>query len=298
MPEAEPLLTPELTSRLARLDLRSLRVLPGGMQGERRSKQRGRSVEFADFRPYAVGDDLRLIDWNLYARLDRLVMRVFFEEQDLAAAIVLDVTASMGYGSPTKLRFCQQLAAALGHVALSRMNRTGFFALGDGVVRQLAWLRGKRPVAEAMKFLGSLEAEGAGDLGQAARRLAPLTPGAGVVVLMGDFYDTEALGRALRVLSAGRRDVYALQVLSPEELDPELAGLTGDLRLTDVETGAEAPVTVSAALLRRYRERLEAFLGRSREACERLGVRYALLRSDAAVDEVVLGDLRRLGVVG
>lgn len=298
MPEAEPLITPELSARLDRLDLRSARVLPGGMQGERRSKKRGRSVEFADFRPYAVGDDLRRIDWNLYARLDRLIMREFYEEQDLAVALAIDVSASMGYGGPSKLLFAQRIVAALGHVALSRLNRTGFFALGDGVDGQLAWLRGRRPMAEAMAFLGSLEAEGAGDIGRASRRLAPLIPRAGVVVLVGDFYDRDALDTALRVLSAGRCDVYVLQVLSPEELEPESAGYSGDLRLTDVETGAVAPVTMGAALYKRYRQRLASFLDQTRETCDRLGARHALLRSDASVADVVLGDLRRLGVVG
>src|SRR6188472_3822835 len=118
-----PLLSPELLAQLEQMELVSRKVFRGRMKGERRSKRKGQSVEFADFRPYVVGDDLRLLDWNLFARLDQLFLRIFLEEEDLHFYLLVDNSRSMEFGSPTKLHYAKQVAAALGFIGLVNMDR-------------------------------------------------------------------------------------------------------------------------------------------------------------------------------
>src|SRR6188508_840230 len=118
----EQLLSPQLLAQLERLELMSRKIFRGRMKGERRSKRKGQSVEFADFRNYVPGDDLRFIDWNLYARMDRLFLKLFLEEEDLHVYILIDASTSMEFGEPTKLQYAKQLAAALGYIGLTRAD--------------------------------------------------------------------------------------------------------------------------------------------------------------------------------
>ncbi len=303
-PTREPLLTSEFMHRLDRLDIASRKILRGRQQGERRSKKRGQSVEFADYRNYVVGDDLRRIDWNLFARLDKLFLRLFMEEEDLSVSIVVDVTGSMRFGEPSKLLYAQRLAAALGYIGLVRYNRVNLYAVTDTVVGQMRGLRGRRPVP---RMLGWVEAQGgsegpakpqaAGDLEAALKRFALVERSPGVVVLLSDFMEKGDLLGALRYVADERYDAYAIQVLSPQERDPTKAGIQGDLRLRDVEDGQTAEVSVTAALLRQYRATLEGYLDRVREACLRRNVSYTLAETDVPFETVVLSHLRRQGVL-
>src|ERR1700754_5027419 len=128
-----PLLNPELLAQLERLELVSRKIFRGRMKGERRSNRKGQSVEFADFRNYVPGDDLRFIDWNTYARLDRLFLKMFLEEEDLHFYLLIDASRSMSFGTPTKLFYAQQLAAALGFMGLTRSDRVRIETLGQSV---------------------------------------------------------------------------------------------------------------------------------------------------------------------
>jgi uncharacterized protein (DUF58 family) len=265
-----------LAGRLDRLDLLSRKLLAGKMPGERRSKRRGRSVEFDDFRNYVAGDDLRHIDWNIFARLDRLFVKLFREEEDLALHLIVDSSASMDVGVPNKLVYAHRLAMALAYVGLVNQNRVSVAAFGgpelseaDGGTRrrfhQLAPVRGRTSVQRVAAFLlenlAACERRSTGSgvdpdlvFADAMRSAAVSRAGRGIMVVMSDFLHPQGSAAGLQYLGAatmaGAFDTYALQVLSPSELDPvkdEARGLVGDLRLTDVETGRGAEVTVSAA---------------------------------------------------
>ena len=160
----EPLLSSEFMARLDQLDVLSRKLLAGKMKGERRSKRRGQSVEFADYRNYVVGDDLRFIDWNIYARLDRLFLKLFLEEEDLAVHILIDVTKSCDYGDPNKAMYLKKVAAALGYIGLVNYNRVSISAFADGVVAETGGMRGRTRVAQMIDFVGKLEPAGAGNL--------------------------------------------------------------------------------------------------------------------------------------
>lgn len=338
---ADDLLDPRLVARLARLDIRSDRVFFGKLQGERRSKKRGRSVEFDDHRSYVPGDDPRFIDWSVYARFDRLFIKLFLEEEDLALHVALDASASMRAGSPEKLLFAAKLAAALGAIGLSKQNRVGvsvFGAPGRGLAR-LPDMRGRRNIRRLAEFIrqeawGSSDTtdhagddalsppgEGPGsgafdgdarrapraasrttDFNDALAAIARTRTGTGVLVILSDFLIPGGYERGLRLLAgAGGYDVYALQILAPGEIEPErevAGGLAGDLRLTDAETGAGAEVTISAALIRQYKERLERYCAGLHEFCAARDMNHLLVRSDADLEELLLGTLRRKGMLG
>ena len=297
-----PLLTPEFMSSLDRLDVRSRKMLRGTVQGERRSKKRGASVEFADYRNYVVGDDLRRIDWNLYARLDKLFLRLFMEEEDLSVSLVLDVSGSMDYGEPNKLLYAKRMVAALGYVALTHYNRLNLYSFSDTVLEQRTGMRGRRPVPEMLSFLEKQTpgAAGAarGDLAAACKRLSAVQQKPGIVVLVSDFFEKGDVSAALKYLSGERYDAYAVQLLSPEEVDPTKGGVVGDLRLTDLEDGDTAEVSMSTALLGKYKANLEAYCQSVRAACTKRGLTYLAATTDVPVERVVLTYLRERGLLG
>ncbi len=264
------------------------------MKGERRSKRKGQSVEFADFRNYVAGDDLRFIDWNTYARLDRLFLKMFLEEEDLHFYALVDASRSMDFGQPTKLQYAKQLAAALGFIGLVRADRVRIEALGAATARPGPTLRGRSSVWRMLDYLEQITPGDGAPLAHAVRDFCLRNKGQGVVVLISDLMDKAGYEDALRYLVARQMDTYVIQVLSQEELDPDLAG---DLKLVDSEDGDVAEITVSAPLLKRYKETLNAFIGSVREFCGRRGMTYILAHNQLPPEQLVVNYLRRRGLV-
>ena len=309
----EDLIAPGTLQRLDRLDLVSRKVFPGRLPGERRSKKRGRSVEFEDYRAYVPGDDLRHIDWNVFARLDRLFIKIYLEEEDLGLHLILDASPSMRAGEPDKFVFCQRLAMALGYLGLVANNRVSMSVFGDGGLRRLGECRGRRSVQRLGQFiLGLPYADGADGQAprsapraetftEAMRLVAASRAGKGVVVVLSDFLFHEGYDAGLRYLAGGRNwDVSCLQTLAPDEIEPEKAGggtITGDLRLTDVETGADAEVTVTAALLAQYKHRLEHYCSNLAAFCAARDMTHLLVRTDTQIETLLLDDLRQRGML-
>ena len=294
MADAKTLLDPDLLARLQRLELVSKKIFVGKTKGERLSRRKGQSVEFADYRNYSVGDDLRFLDWNLYARLERLFLRLFLEEEDLHVYLLIDNSMSMAFGEPTKLHFSKQVAAALGFIGLNNMDRVVVEAFNDRITQSTTPLRGRRSLWRLTSFLEALEPAGPSDFSRALKAFSLKARGKGVVVVLSDFMDKGGYEEGLRYLIARNMDVYVIQVLSQEEIDPPM---TGDLKLTDAEDGDEAEVTVSAPLLKRYKETLNAFRGKLHDFCIRRGVNYLFTSNQVPFDKLVLGYLRQRGLV-
>ena len=294
----EPLLTGELMHKLDRLDVLSRKILAGKMHGERRSKKKGQSVEFADYRPYVAGDDLRRIDWNLYARLDRLFLRLFMEEEDLSVYVLVDTTRSMDYGDPHKLLYAKRVAAALAYIALAHHNRVYVAAFADTLTDQLPALRGRRPIPRVLDFLQRQAPLPGGNLAAALKRFALSHTQKGVVVIVSDFLDKGDPADALRYLAGNRYDAYALQVLAPQELDPVAGQLVGDLKLEDCEDGDMTEVSATPALIKRYQANLQAYCTNLRRHCLRRGITYMTTDTSVPFDTVVLQYLRHRGLVG
>ncbi|WP_425614755.1 DUF58 domain-containing protein [Anatilimnocola sp. NA78] len=289
-----PLLQPQLLAQLERLELISRKIFRGRMKGERRSKRKGQSVEFADFRNYVPGDDLRFIDWNLYARMDRLFLKLFLEEEDLHVYVLVDSSRSMDFGQPTKLEYAKQLAAALGYIGLTRADRVKIESLSTSHRTPGPVLRGRASVWRMVDHLNSIQPGENISLAQGIRNFCIRNQGKGILILISDLMDKTGYEQALKLLVAQQMDVYVLHVLSPEELNPEIKG---DLRLVDAEDSDIAEVTVSRPLLDRYKRTLAAFVDGARDYCTRRGMNYVMTSTETPVEKLVGTYLRKRGLV-
>jgi uncharacterized protein (DUF58 family) len=288
------LLSPQLLAQLERLELVSRKIFRGRMKGERKSKRKGQSVEFADFRQYVAGDDLRFIDWNLFARLERLYLKLFLEEEDLHFYALIDTSTSMEFGEPTKFQFAKQLAAALGFIGLCRADRVKIATLGTSSGKPGPVLRGRSSLWRMQEYLEGLEAGENVSLAEGVRNFCLRNSGKGILVLISDLMDKAGYEKALRTLVAQQMDVYLLHVLCPEELRPEIKG---DLKLIDCEDDDVAEVTVSRPLMERYKRTLAAFVDGAREFCVRRGMSYLMVSTETPVDRLVASYLRKRGLV-
>lgn len=297
------LLSPDFMRQLDRLDILSRKMLRGTMQGERRSKKRGQSVEFADYRNYVDGDDLRFVDWNLYMRLDKLFIRLFMEEEDLSVSIVLDTSGSMDYGDPPKLDYAKKLCAALGYISLTHQNRTSIHSVADGMIDQQVGMRGRQPIPRLLEFLNRqqgvpCDAKRPGDLTSAFKTLAVANQRPGVVIVVSDFWDKGDLSEAFNYLSGDKRDSYLIHLLSPQEVDPVKGKVIGDLRLTDLEDGDVAEVSISPALIKKYKATLQAYCNHIKDQAHRKGLAYMISETDVPFETLVLKYLRQRGLIG
>lgn len=292
-PKAE-ILTPELLAQLERLELVTRKIFRGRMKGERRSKRKGQSVEFADFRNYVPGDDLRLLDWNLYARLDKLIIKLFLEEEDLHFYTLIDASMSMDFGTPTKLEYAKQLAAALSFIGLVRGDRVRIETIGQPASYRGPVLRGRSNVWRMIKQLDEMAPGENTSLAAGVKNFCIRNPGKGIVLLISDLMDKEGYETALRYFVSNEMDCYVIHLLSQEELQPDVKG---DLKLVDCEDADEAEVTISAPLLARYQQTLAAFTRGAQDFCTRRGIHYMLANNQLPVADLVGQHLRRRGLV-
>ena len=294
----DQLIDSELMAKLDQLDVVSRKIFTGKLQGERRSKKRGQSVEFADYRNYVPGDDLRYIDWNVYGRLDQLFLKLFLEEEDLSLYLVIDTSESMNYGDPDKLIFCQKLAMALGYIGLVNYNRVTLVSFNEGRIDRLSNLRGRRKTRQMGNWILSQTPSGTSDFESAMKTIALSREGKGVMVILSDFLYKSGYEKGLRYLMGGGFDTYALQIFSPQEIDPVASGaLSGDLKLRDVEDGDISEVTISGALVKKYKENMNAYCTKLRDYCIRRSMVHMILRTDMSMETLILEYLRKRGLL-
>jgi uncharacterized protein (DUF58 family) len=302
---ASPLLTPELLRRLEQFQLLASRRAKSSAKGERRSRARGQSVEFADYRTYVHGDDFRYLDWALYGRLERLFLKLYEEERELPVRIFLDSSESMAFGTPRKFDFARQLAAAIGYVALCGFDRVsvvpfpsdGPDAKVQGTARSvemgarnaLRSVRGKKSGIQYFQNLSALSAGGVADLNQALRRGALEARQSGLAVVLSDFLDPAGYETGLSALTARGFQVDVVQILAPEELAPTSFG---DLRLVDSETGAMQEVTFGRFRLKAYQQSVQNFIQRLREYCQSRGINFFSVSSNSSLETLLLKQLR------
>lgn len=290
----EPLLSAEFMARLDRLEILSRKIFAGRMKGERRSKRKGESVEFADYRNYVVGDDLRFLDWNIYARLEKLLLKLFLEEEDLNVTVLLDASRSMDWGDPHKGLYVKRVAAALAYIGLVNYDRVSLYGYSDALRHEMRGARGRRLASQVISFLERIPWEGGSHFADAARRFALRHRGKGVVIILSDFLDKGGYADGLRYLLARELDLYVIQVLSPQEIDPALAG---DLKLVDMEDGDTAEVTISRPLLDKYKATLQAYCTELKNHCTRRGITYLFTSTRVPFDTLVLSCLRQRGLI-
>lgn len=302
----EPLLSPATLAALDRLSLVSRRMRAGTYKGERRSPRRGGSIEFADYREYAPGDDFRQIDWRAYARLERLFLRLYVEEEDATVHLLLDASRSMEWGSPPKWAYAQRIAAALGYLALVGMDRLIGGALGgrpeggirapvdgEGALSLFPPHRGKKQALAWFNWLAGVQPQGEAAPEAGLARYGARVRRPGPLILISDLMD-DGWREGLRRLAESRYEVTVLHLLAPQERHPDLEG---DLKLVDSETDAAVEITADLDLLARYRARVEGWQQEWREFCAARAIAYVAIESSLPLEELVFSFLPRQGVL-
>jgi uncharacterized protein (DUF58 family) len=284
----------EFLRRLEGLHLVAQKLLAGQRQAERRSKKIGQGLEYADHRDYSVGDDFRSIDWNVYGRSDKLLVRLYEEEEDLSIYLLTDVSDSMMLGGSAKAEYAMKVSAALGYIGLASLDRVAVLPFADGLTATPQPVRGKGQIHKILRQLSGSRTGGRTLLEQSARALVHRFKRRGVAVVVSDFYDEHGFEDALNLLRYHRFELFVIQITDEAELDPELSG---DIQILDCETGAAHDVTVTPELLARYRRAHVEFCGRIRDFCRARHVPYFLAPVQVPFDELVLRIFREGGLV-
>jgi uncharacterized protein (DUF58 family) len=288
----EDLFDDEFQRKLDYLAMVSRRVFSGAMRAERRTKKTGSGVEFADHRDYTAGDDFRYLDWSAYQRFDRLLIRLYEEEEDLSIYFILDTSSSMAFGDGEKLRQGKRLTAALAYVGLANLDRIAIVTATDEISGRMQSTRGKARIFRIFRFLRGVKAEGHTDLGEAMKTFVAQHKRKGLAVLITDLYDPAGFEKGINVLRYNKFEPFVLHVVDPAEARPDLKG---DVRVYDCETGEEREVTVTAKVLERYGQAYEEYLEEAKRFCTSRQVSY--FRADVTVpfDELILRVFRRGG---
>ncbi|MDQ7025343.1 MAG: DUF58 domain-containing protein [Anaerolineae bacterium] len=304
--ESFDLLLPEqIRRRVDPLMLVAKNIRSGSMKGERRSVKRGTSVEFADYRNYVPGDDLRKLDWNVYARLEKPYIKLLEDEEDLAVHLLLDASASMNWpnseeteagGNPehNKLLFAQRIFATLAYISLSTGDRLMMTAMNDRGTNYFGPSRGRAQTVGMLRYAHRIEAQGVTDLNHTLRQYAIREKRAGLVFIISDMFSPTGYVDGLNILLGKGHEVCIIHLLSPDEIAPPVAG---DLRLLDIETGEAQEITVDANMRSMYQQRLTGWLDAIRNDCARKGVHYVMVQTDTPFEKVILFELRKLGIV-
>lgn len=311
------LLTPELLRRLEQFQLLAARRAKSSAKGERRSRARGQSVEFADHRSYVPGDDFRYLDWNLFGRLDKLFLKLYEEERELPVRIFLDASESMTFGEPRKFDFARQVAAAIGYVALCGFDRVSVIpfpnAQGRTATAQsdanvaanynqqsavegaLRSVRGKKSSMQFFQNLNALTAAGGADFNETLRRGALEARHTGLAIVLSDFLDPAGYESGLTALVGRGFQVNVVQILAPEELAPTTFG---DLRLVDSESGGLQEVTFGRYRMKAYQQTVQNFIQRLREFTTKRGINFFMAPSNMDLQDLLLKQLRKSEVWG
>ena len=278
--------------KLESLSLVSRRIYRGETRGAHASPRRGSSLDFADYRNYEAGDDFRSIDWSIFARLDKLFVRMFAEEEDLSVHVLLDASLSMEYGSPRKIDYARKIAAALGYVGIGSLDRVGVTTFAAGLGGALAPRRGRAQLFHLLEYMSGIRPEGRTDIGRSLEEYALRSRSPGLAVVITDLLDAPRSDyrRGLRALLYRRFDVVLVQVLDREEIAPRAAGA---LKLTDMETGQSLSASVDASLLAAYRRRLSAFFAEVESFCLKNRIEYLRTSTVVPFEDVVLKYLRQ-----
>ena len=290
----EDLFDEAFQKRLEYLALVSRRVFAGRTRAEQRSRKAGAGVEFADYRRYYPGDDYRQIDWNVYGRIDRLVLRLYEQEEDLSVYLLLDCSGSMAFGSPRKLDYGKQLTAALAYVALNHLDRVSVNALADAVTARMPPTRGRNRIFPIFEFLRPLQASGQTKLADAVGTFVAQNKRRGVAVLISDLYDPTGFEAALDRLRYARFEPHVVHLVDPREGNPSARG---DVELIDAESGERRQATLTPRLLERYAQAYRAHQERVASACVQKQVGLFALDVSTPVTDAMLHMLRRGGLV-
>ncbi|MCR4436781.1 MAG: DUF58 domain-containing protein [Clostridiales bacterium] len=273
----------EFLKKLQRLVINSRIVLSEGMGGNRKSRSKGSSVEFSDYREYAASDDFRRVDWNAYGRFEKLYIKLFMEEREAPVHVFLDTSKSMDWGEPNKSVASRRLAAVLSYISLSNYDTVSLTSIGSRMEESKASLRGKNSFKEVLDFLEKMEYGGPTDL-YAAVRDSGLKSGRGISILISDLFSQGSLEDAVKYLQFRKQEVFLCHMLAPQEVNPEI---NASLRLVDIETGEYRDITATSRLVKAYKNVYHKFIASTEAMCRRRGVNYIKMETTMDLDQMI-----------
>ena len=295
------MLTPQFLKQLEFFHIRSKRSFRGKFRGERRSPNRGVGMEFADYRIYEPGDDLRHVDWNIYARLGKLFIKLFHADEGLPLALLIDNSRSMEFGSPTKLMCAKQIAAALGYIALGHADSVAVYTCAERLLAALPLASSTAQFSRLTKVLTTIAAHGQTRLTECLGQLPMYQRHPCAVVVLSDFLDSTGYEQGFKLLTGRGFSLTAIHLMSPEEMDPqaylESAPTGGDWLVADAETGETRAVAINPETLSQYQNQQQTFCDTLQRFCTDQGIGYAQLKSDASIEPFILHELHRTGLI-
>jgi uncharacterized protein (DUF58 family) len=286
--------------KLEQVMLWSSRIRAGAMKGERRSNKRGTSIEFADYRNYTRGDDLRRLDWNVYARLQKPYIKLLEDEEDLAVHILLDASASMNWPQDTetpdenKFTYAQRLAAGIAYASLTSNDRLTLTAANSHGLQQFGPARGRARGVPLLQFVDGLTSDSVTDWNSTLRDYALRARQPGLCFIISDMFSPSGYLEGFKALLGKGYEVVILHILSPDEVNPPL---TGDLRLVDVETGQGQEISLDPGMHQLYTARLAEWQHEIQTETRKRGAHYLSIETDTPWEKVILQDLRRMGLL-
>lgn len=263
-----------------------------GSGGNRKSRSKGSSVEFSDFREYSLGDDFRRIDWNAYGRFDRLFVKLFMEEREAMVNVFVDSSRSMDFGEPKKSLAAIKLSGVLAYLALNNLDRVCINSLSETLVKQSQALNGRGMFQRCADFLENMKFDGITDLNSCIKKKE--FKGSGVSIIFSDFFTPGGIEEAVKYLMYKKQEVILVHILAPEELSPDMEG---QIRLMDSETGEARDISVTPVLLKQYDKELNAFINNIREFCSKMGAAYIQVSSGEPIEQVVFEEFARAGII-
>jgi uncharacterized protein (DUF58 family) len=284
----------EFLQKLERLRLIAKRLSWAGAKGEHQSPRKGSSLEFSDYRRYQRGDDLRYVDWNIYRRLDRLLLKVFTAEEEMNVYILIDTSGSMAEGAPAKIDYAKKVGAALGYIGLKNLDRVGGASFSSSLQKPLTLGRGRKQILSLFRFLTHLSCGGETRFKPAIHSFANLFPHPGLVVIISDLFDPDGWRAALEELANKKYQLLVIHIVDPRELEPESSG---DVMMRDVENGRERRFVLDAPLRRRFQEELSRYFDEIETVCAGRGIDYLRTTTQVPFDEFVLQTLRQVSSV-
>jgi len=255
-------------------------ILMNGYSGARKSKAKGMSLEFSDFRPYVLGDDIRRIDWNSYGRFDKLFIKLFMEEKQGSINIFIDSSASMQAGEPEKLFYAKQLAASIAYIALRNMDLVNLFAFSDEITNEKKNIQTKNLFPDLLDFLDNLPVNKESRLVNALNKIKNIPMTKGISFIISDFFSEDGYEEAVKLLQYKKQQIVLVQILSPEEIDPTIRG---NLRLVDSESGKAKDIELTQDRINNYKKALEKFKNQIQTFCTKRGQQYIFLSTDIPI---------------